>query len=57
MDWLNKTVRDAITGYTGTITAYAVYATGEERCLVEGIDTTGRPIEWWLDVKRIEDVY
>lgn len=56
MEWFNKRVKDTVTGYVGTVTAYAVYANGEERILVESIDTTGRPIEWWLDVKRAEVV-
>lgn len=54
--WLNKKVKDTVTGYVGTITAYAVYANGEERILAESVDTTGRPIEWWIDTKRAEIV-
>ena len=56
MDWFNKQVEDTVTGYVGTVTAYAEYADGRELLLVESIDTTGRPIEWWLDVKRAEVV-
>lgn len=56
MDWFNKQVEDIITGYVGTVTAYAVYADGREMLLLESIDTTGRPIEWWVDVKRAEVV-
>lgn len=46
-------VKDKIAGYSGTITAYAVYATGEVRYLVENVDTTGRPVEWWYDESRL----
>ena len=51
--WLGKQVKDTLTGYSGKVTAVALYLTGETRLLVEGIDTTGRPIEWWLDEKRV----
>ena len=56
MDWFKKQVEDIVTGYVGTVTGYAVYADGRELLLVESVDTTGRPIEWWHDVKRAEVV-
>ncbi|MGN0180388.1 MAG: hypothetical protein ACI4DY_13275 [Monoglobaceae bacterium] len=52
--WLNKYVQDTITGYTGIVTAYAVYANDVARLLVEALDTTGRPIECWVEVERAE---
>ena len=51
--WLNVEVKDELTGYSGKVTAVAVYATGETRLLVEKIDSTGRPVEWWFDAKRV----
>lgn len=50
--WLHNKVKDELTGYSGTVTAVAVYATGETRLLVENVDSTGRPIEWWIDATR-----
>lgn len=48
-------VRDNVTGYSGKVTAIChYYHKRPDSVLVEGIDTTGRPIEWWTDVERIE---
>lgn len=48
-------VKDIVTGYTGEITAVGYYFDRRPRTfLVEGIDNTGRPIEWWVDEHRIE---
>lgn len=48
-------VRDKITGYTGEITAVGYYFDYEpRRFLIEGIDSTGRPIEYWVREDRIE---
>ena len=49
----NNVVKDKITGYSGTITAYAVYTSGEVRYLVENVDRTGRPVECWYDESRL----
>jgi len=50
-------VRDVITGYCGTVTGYAHYYDRRENSyLVEGIDSTGRPIESWIPENRIERV-
>lgn len=54
--WLGIHVKDDVTGYSGKVTAVAVYATGETRLLVENIDSTGRPVEWWLDATRCEAI-
>lgn len=53
-DRLGYEARDKITGYTGKIVAYAVYITGEQSVLVAGLDTTGRPIEEWINTERID---
>lgn len=55
-EFIGKTVKDKVTGFTGEITAYAIYSTGVDRAQVESLDSTGRPIEWWTDVDRLEFV-
>ena len=48
-------VKDVVTGYTGEVTAISYYFERKPRIfLVEGIDNTGRPIEWWVEEYRIE---
>lgn len=48
-------VKDVVTGYTGEVTAVGYYFDREpRRFLVEGIDDTGRPIDWWVREDRIE---
>lgn len=48
-------VKDVVTGYTGEVTAVGYYFERKPRTfLVEGIDNTGRPIEWWVEEYRIE---
>lgn len=53
-DYLGKQAKDRDTGFSGTCTAYVVYTSGFDRALLEGMDDTGRPIEFWVDVSRIE---
>ena len=47
-------VTDTNTGYSGKVTGRAEYDTGEILYLVENIDSTGNPIERWINEKRIE---
>ena len=48
-------VKDVVTGYIGEVTAVGYYFEHKPRTfLVEGIDNTGRPIEWWVEEYRIE---
>lgn len=54
MDWLNKKVRYKITGFEGVVTGYAVYNTGNECVLIESLDNSGRPFEYWANIKFIE---
>ena len=55
---LSVAVVDKVTGFSGVITARAEYATtSPNRYLVENIDTTGRPVEWWFDEDRLESDY
>ena len=50
---LNTKVKDMTTGYSGIVTARAEYITGETRYLVENVDSTGRPSEYWYDETRL----
>lgn len=57
LDYLiDSKVRDKVTGYKGTVTGFASYRSGINQVLVESTDNTGRPVEWWIDVKRISKV-
>ena len=51
---LGMKVKDVVTGFCGVVTAKCVYLHQEPRVLIEGIDNTGRPIEWWHDVSRLQ---
>ena len=48
-------VIDNITGYIGTVTGKCDYY-GEKplQYLVENVDSTGRPVEWWIDSTRLK---
>ncbi len=47
-------VEDVVTGYKGYITAKCEYYDKKEiQYLVENIDTTGRPIEEWIEASRL----
>lgn len=47
-------MKDLITGHEGTVTAKTEYLYRESMYLVESVDTTGRPIEWWVDKNRLK---
>lgn len=49
-------VRDKETKFEGKVTGRVEYLYDSSRVLVEGIDTSGRPIEWWYDERRVEVV-
>lgn len=51
---LGDRVKDKITGYKGTITSVCFSINRPVSYLVEGIDTTGRPISDWIDGRRLE---
>ncbi len=55
-DTLNAPLKDVISGFTGTGTAYAVYSTGcNQVCLTPRIDKDGKRQESeWFDIERIE---
>lgn len=46
-------VRDIYTDYKGVVTARCEYQFSPNTYLVEGIDSTGRPIEVWLTENRL----
>ena len=54
---LTDKMRDKTTKFEGKVTAIARYLTGPNRILLENVDNTGRPIEWWYDEDRLEFVY
>ena len=50
-----QNVTDKVTGYRGIITTVGYYyGKRPAQYMVEGIDTTGRPVEWWVQEDRIE---
>lgn len=53
---LGTKVKDQITKFSGIVTARTVFLNSEPRIMVEGMDTTGRPIEWWFDEERLEEI-
>lgn len=47
-------VIDEVTGYMGTVTAYAYYYDkSPAQYLVETKESTGRPVQWWFDENRL----
>lgn len=50
---LMETVVDEVTDYSGFVTARAEYVTGEKSYLVEAMDTTGNPTEFWCNENRL----
>jgi uncharacterized FlaG/YvyC family protein len=50
---LGDVVKDMITSYEGTVTGIAFYIDNDVTYLVEGIDNTGRPVEDWINEKRL----
>lgn len=50
---LGHKVEDRVTHYRGKIAARAEYLYGPNTYLVEGLDTTNRPIEFWVTEDRL----
>lgn len=47
-------VMDKVTGYEGKVTAVcSYYGERPQSYLVESVDSTGRPIEQWVDEQRL----
>lgn len=53
---LGAKVRDRETGYEGIVTARAEYLYLKPQVLVENIDSTGRPIEYWYAEERVCEI-
>lgn len=53
---LGTKVRDKETKFEGLVTARAEYLYGLVQVLLESVDNTGRPIEWWCNEARVEEV-
>lgn len=45
---------DKITGLKGTVTSKVERMSGEHSIGVEGIDTTGKPYQEWIELPRVE---
>jgi hypothetical protein len=52
MEFGTKVMHKA-SGFVGTVTARASYQNGDESVRIEGIDSTGRPIVEWENVKDV----
>lgn len=50
---LGDMVEDKITKYSGKITSVAFYIDREPMYLIESIDTTNRPIDYWYGESRL----
>ena len=50
---LGIVAQDVVTGYSGRVTALALYITGEITYLIENVDSTGRPCDYWVNESRI----
>ena len=54
---LGSFVKDIVTGYSGKITAACHYLYRPiPQYLIESVDSTGRPIEWWVEENRLEEI-
>lgn len=50
-------VTDKVTGYTGKVTAICdYYGERPKSYLVESVDSTGRPVEQWVDEQRLVEM-
>ena len=52
---LGARVTDKVTGYTGEITAVALYDDGTISYRIEALDNTRRPCDYWVQEHRLED--
>jgi len=51
---LGATYKDTNTGAVGKCTAMTEYVTGYRAVQLSGVDSTGRPMDWWVDVQALE---
>lgn len=47
---------DNETGFAGVVTARVGYLYDNPQVLLEGVDSTGRPCDYWVNESRIEFV-
>lgn len=47
---------DSVTGFEGIVAARAEYLHSTSRVMLESVDSTGRPIEWWYDEERVVEL-
>lgn len=52
--YMKQRIRYITTGFEGVCTAVAFYADGRVLLLLEANDSTGRPIEHWIDRQYAE---
>ena len=52
---LNSQAKDRVTGMVGTVTGH-FEALNAKRVQLEGMDNTGRPIEKWFDLDRVDPI-
>lgn len=53
---LGTKAKDKQTGFVGSITARVEYLYDTPQVLLEGVDSTGRPCDYWVNESRIEFV-
>lgn len=51
---IGKRAQDMVTSFSGEITGYWISKTGSDRVLLENVDNSGRPVEFWADLERVE---
>lgn len=49
---LGTTRRDTVTGMTGKVTGVAAYTDHADQCQLTSLDTTGRPVDYWVPIAR-----
>lgn len=57
MNYLGRTMKDRITGFTGVVTGHVNYLTGCSQVLVQppGVNSDGNVVESrWFDIQRCE---
>ena len=55
-DLMGKMVVDKITNLSGKVITIQTNITGEDYVLITTCDNNGRPIEWWVNIKRIVEI-
>lgn len=53
---LGAKVKDRETGYEGVVTGRGEYLYHKPQVLVENMDSTGRPTEYWYPEERVYEI-